>query len=105
MWSKSRKYNPHLPYSYISIHDGHGLMMMYDVHIHLDSFNTITNYGLKYIVATFNINTQKEIHIVCVYKLHSFLVFAFLNKLQITIQHSPKHCPIIIMGDFNGKLP
>jgi hypothetical protein len=29
-------------YSYISIHDGHGLMMMYDIHIHLNSFNTIT---------------------------------------------------------------
>jgi hypothetical protein len=25
-------------YSYISIHDGHGLMMMYDIHMHLDSF-------------------------------------------------------------------
>jgi hypothetical protein len=32
-------------YSYISIQDGHGLMMMYDIHIHLDSFNTITNDG------------------------------------------------------------
>jgi len=46
-----------LKYSYISIHDGHGLMMMYDIHMHLDSFNTITNDGLEYIVATFNINT------------------------------------------------
>jgi hypothetical protein len=44
-------------YSYISIHDGHGLMMMYDIHIHLDSFNTITNDGTKYIVIMFNINT------------------------------------------------
>jgi hypothetical protein len=44
-------------YSYISIHDGHGLMMMYDIHMHLDSFNTITNDGSKYIVATFNNNT------------------------------------------------
>jgi hypothetical protein len=44
-------------YSYISIHDSHGLMMMYDIHVHLDSFNTITNDSLEYIVATFNINT------------------------------------------------
>jgi len=29
-------------YSYISIHAGHGLMMMYDIHMHLNSFNTIT---------------------------------------------------------------
>ncbi len=32
-------------YSYISIHDGQGLMMMNDIHMHLDSFNTITNDG------------------------------------------------------------
>ncbi len=32
-------------YSYISIHDGHGLMMMYDIHMHLDSFNIITSDG------------------------------------------------------------
>jgi hypothetical protein len=31
---------------YISIHDGHGLMMMYDIHMHLDYFNTITSDGL-----------------------------------------------------------
>jgi hypothetical protein len=33
-------------YSYISILDGHGLMMKYDIHMHLDSFNTIINDGL-----------------------------------------------------------
>ncbi len=51
-------------YLYISIHDGHGLMMMYDIHMHLDSFNTIINDGSKYIVVTFYINTRKAIHIV-----------------------------------------
>jgi hypothetical protein len=35
-----------LKYSYISIHDGHGLMMMYDIYMHLDSFNIITSDGL-----------------------------------------------------------
>ncbi len=44
-------------YSYISIHDGHGLMMMHNIHMQLDSFNTIINDGLEYIVANFNINT------------------------------------------------
>jgi hypothetical protein len=44
-------------YSYIAIHDGHELMMMHDIHMHLDSFNTITNDGSKYIVLTFNLNT------------------------------------------------
>ncbi len=49
-----------LNYSYLSIHDGHGLMMMYDIHMHLHSFNTIISDGLKYVVATLNINTQKK---------------------------------------------
>jgi hypothetical protein len=44
-------------YSNISIYDGHGLMMMYDIHMHLYSFNTITSDGLEYISTTFNINT------------------------------------------------
>jgi len=45
--------------SYISIHDGHGLMMLYDIHMHLYFFNIITSDGLEYIVATFYINVQK----------------------------------------------
>jgi DUF4097 and DUF4098 domain-containing protein YvlB len=53
-------------YSYISIHDDHGLMMMYDIHMDLKFFNTITSDGSKYIATTFNINTRKGIHIVCV---------------------------------------
>ncbi len=39
------------------MHNGHGLMMIYDIHMHLDSFNIITNDGLKCIATTFNINT------------------------------------------------
>jgi hypothetical protein len=27
-------------YLYVSIHNYHGLMIMYDIHMHLDSFNT-----------------------------------------------------------------
>jgi hypothetical protein len=34
---------------------------MYDIHMHLDSFNTITNDGSKYIATTFNTNTRKVI--------------------------------------------
>jgi hypothetical protein len=73
---------------------------MYDIHMHLNSFNIIISDGLEYIVTTFNINTRKKKHIVCVYKTHSCLVSTFLNNLQTTIQHSFKNCPIIIMGDF-----
>jgi len=87
-------------YWYISIHDGHALMMMYDIHMHLDSFNTITNDGSKYI-ETFNINRRKNIYIICVYRVHSCSISTFLNNLETIIQKSLEHCPIIIMGDFN----
>ncbi len=69
-------------YSYLSIHDGHGLMMMYDIHMHLHSFNTITNDGSKYVTTTFNINTPKIIHIVCVYTFHSCSISTFLHKIS-----------------------
>jgi len=66
-----------LKYSYISIYDSHGLMILYDIHMHLNSLIIITNYGLEYITSTFNINTRKTIHIVCVYRAHSYSIFTF----------------------------
>jgi endonuclease/exonuclease/phosphatase family metal-dependent hydrolase len=69
--------------------------------MHLDSFNTIISDGSENVTTTFNINTRKKIKIVCAYKVHSCSIFTFLNNLQTIIQQSPKHCPIIIMGDFN----
>ncbi len=35
------------------------------------------------------------------YKVHLCLVSTFLNNFQTIIQHSPEHCPIIKMGNFN----
>jgi hypothetical protein len=70
-------------YSYVSVHDGHGLMMMYDIHMHLHSLNVTTNNNSEHITITFNSNTRKAIHIVCVYKTHSFSIFTFLTKFQI----------------------
>ncbi len=68
-----------LKYSHISIHDGHGLMMKYDrhMHMHLDSFNTITNDGSRYIATTFNTNHEKQyILYVCIKFIHvQFLHF------------------------------
>jgi endonuclease/exonuclease/phosphatase family metal-dependent hydrolase len=63
--------------------------------------NTITSDGSEHIIPTFNINTWKIIHVVCVYEAYSCSFFTFLNNFQTLIQHSPEHCPIIIMGDFN----
>ncbi len=58
-------------YSYIAIHDGHELMMMDDIHMHLDSFNTIISDGSKYIATIFNINTRKKyILYVCIKLIH-----------------------------------
>jgi hypothetical protein len=47
-----------LKHLHVSIHDGHGLLMMYDIHMNLDSFKTTTIDGSKNIITTFNINTQ-----------------------------------------------
>jgi hypothetical protein len=45
--------------------------MMYDIHMHLDSFSTITSDGSKYITSTFNNNTQKKnILYVCIELIH-----------------------------------
>jgi hypothetical protein len=73
---------------------------MYEIYMHLNSFNTITSDGLEYIT-TFNNNTWKSIYIVCVYKAHSCSISTFLNNLQTIIQQSHEHCLIIIMGYFN----
>ncbi len=64
-------------YSYISMQNGHGLMMMYDIHMHLDSFNTITNDGLEYIATTFNTNTWK---IYILYGCIKFIHVQFLHS-------------------------
>jgi hypothetical protein len=45
--------------------------MMYDIHMHLNSFNTINSDSSKYIVTTFNINTRKKnILYVCIKLIH-----------------------------------
>ncbi len=46
-----------LKYSYISIHDGHGLMTMYNINMHLDSLDITTSDGSSCIITTFNIHT------------------------------------------------
>jgi hypothetical protein len=64
-------------YSYILIHDDHGLMMMYDIHMHLNSFNTITSDGSKYVATIFNTNTQ---YIYCMYLWSSFMFNFYIPK-------------------------
>ncbi len=38
-------------YLYTSFHDGHGLIMMYEIHMHLDSLNTTINDGSKFVLS------------------------------------------------------
>jgi len=47
---------------------------------------------------------KRNIYIVCVCGVHSCSISTLLNNLQTIIQQSPKHCPIIIMGDFNVEI-
>ncbi len=55
---------------YPSIHDGHGLMMMYDIYMHLNSFHIIICDGSKYIVTHFDINTKINKLYVCIKFIH-----------------------------------
>lgn len=43
-------------YSYLSIYDDHGLMMICDIHMHFNYYITKTNNGLKYVSTIFNTN-------------------------------------------------
>jgi hypothetical protein len=63
-------------------------MIIYDIYMHLDSFNTTINDGLN--TTTFNTNTQKVTHIIYV-RVITIRFFTFLNNLQIIIQHSLGH--------------
>jgi len=85
-------------YSYISIHDGHGSIMLYDIHMHLNFFNIIINDSSKYTTNLILVHEKQDILYVC--GVHSCSIFTFINKLQIIIQHFLKYCPIIIKGDF-----
>ncbi len=71
-------------YSYISIYDGHDLIMMYNTQMLLHSYYTTCN-GSKYILATFNIRIWRAIHIICVYRSHSFVISMFFNTLEALI--------------------
>jgi hypothetical protein len=52
------------------MYDGHGLIMMYDIHMHLNYFNTITNDGSKYITIKKILIHKKYIMYVCMEFIH-----------------------------------
>jgi len=74
--------------------------MMHNTQMLLHSYYTTCNAS-KYILVTFNIRTRRAIHIICVYKNHSSLIYMFFSKLEVLIQKSPNDFPFIVLGDFN----
>jgi len=64
-------------YSYISIH-GHGLIMLYDIHMHLDFFNIITNDSSEYIATTLILVMKSKTYYMCVWS--SFMFNFYIRK-------------------------
>ncbi len=74
---------------------------MYDRSIVLDSCEFVTMCRSKFIVASFNTNTRRAVHIIVVYKPPSLSLTFFLSTLQELISKSPTICSIVVLGDFN----
>jgi hypothetical protein len=88
-------------YSYISIFDGHGLIMMYNTQMFLHSYYVTTCNGSSYISITFNIRTPKMIHMIYESIKIIFLWFLYSSTHEKKlIQKSPNGC-LFVLEDFN----
>jgi hypothetical protein len=97
----SHAYVNHPKYTSIEICGNQGTMILYDRTIIFDSSESITHFGAKFIVATFNKNTHRAIHIIVVYKPPSLSLTTFCSTFQKLISNSSTICPTIILSDFN----
>jgi hypothetical protein len=70
----------HPKYTSIEIYGSQGLLLLYDTPITLDSSESITSFKVKFIVATFNKNICRVIHIIIVYNPSSLSLTTFLFK-------------------------
>jgi hypothetical protein len=70
----------------------------------LHSYNTTMHNGFGYIEHTFNMKTQKAIHIICVYKSHFCLISIFINTLETLIQKSSIDRPLVVLENFNSNI-
>jgi hypothetical protein len=52
---------------------------MYDIHMHLDSFNVTTNNGLQYIATIFNTNIQNQ-----------YILYVCIKFIHVQFLHSSK---------------
>ncbi len=76
-------------------------MIIYDNFTTLSSHETFTSLRVEYIVATFNANTRKAIHIITIYRPSTLSLLMFIIHLQKFLDLLQISCPMIIIGDFN----
>jgi hypothetical protein len=97
----SHQYSNHSKYKSIVTYGSQGTMLLYDKNIVLDSCESVTMYGLEFIVTSFNTNTFLVVHIIAIYKPPSLSLIILSSTLQELISKSPTICPIVVLGDFN----
>jgi hypothetical protein len=77
-------------------------MIIYDNFATLSSHETFPSLGVEYIVATFNANIRKAIHIITIYRLSTLCLSMFIIHFQKFLDLMPISCPTIkIIDDFN----
>jgi hypothetical protein len=76
-------------------------MVIYDKFPTLSSHETFTILGVEFIIATFNVNTRRAIHVIAIYIPSTLLLPTFINRLQKLLDVMPTYYPTLIMGDFN----
>jgi hypothetical protein len=69
--------------------------------VYLSNTISIKNSNVKFIVPTFNENTQKAIHVIAIYKPQKIQVSYFIYILEPILRKTLTNCPTIIIGDFN----
>lgn len=57
-------------FNVLSCYDKHEIMILYDNNVSLTQ-TTIRNFGVEFIIAHFNENTQESLYIVAIYKPHT----------------------------------
>jgi endonuclease/exonuclease/phosphatase family metal-dependent hydrolase len=94
-----------ITHSMISVNGQNGTMIIYDNFMTtLSSHETFTSLGVGYIVATFNTNTRKAIHIRTIHRPSILSLSMFIIHLQKFLDLMPISCPMIIIGDFNMNI-
>jgi hypothetical protein len=76
-------------------------VIIYDNFTTLSSHETFTSLKVEYIVATFNANIRKVIHIIAIYRPSTLSLSMFIIHLQNFLDLMPISCPMIIIGNFN----